>query len=248
MRAEPSERSEMVSQLLWGETFRVEEESDRWLRIHSNLDRYSAWVNPLMVTLVNDEAWALEVGVPYHVAQAPLSYAVNEKTRERVLIPQGALLYRYNEASHTFALLQHSYKLELPPEKLPANKRSALLAAAQSLVNAPYLWGGRTALGIDCSGLTQLAYRVVGIPIPRDAYQQAEKGETVSFLDSAQPGDLAFFDNEEGKITHVGMLLGSGRILHASGTVHVDSIDSEGIFSKAQNKYTHRLRVIKRLV
>lgn len=248
MRGEPSERSEMVSQLLWGETFRVEEQADCWLRISSHLDRYTGWVNPLMVSLVDDEQWEREVGVPYHVAAQPLSYAVNEKTKERALIPQGALLYHYNEVAQTFSLLNETFKFEAAQEKLPNGKRNAIVAAAMHLLNAPYLWGGRTALGIDCSGLTQLAYKAVGISIPRDASQQAEKGEIVNFLDNAQPTDLAFFDNEEGKITHVGLLLGGGKILHASATVHIDSIDSEGIFSKAQNRYTHKLRVIKRMV
>jgi hypothetical protein len=248
MRAAPSEKSEMVSQLLWGETFRVEEQTDGWLHISADLDRYSGWVNPLMVAMVDDEKWEREVGVPYLVASTPLCYAVNEKTKERVLIPQGSLLYRYNEVTQTFMLLNDTYKLEQTPEKLPEGKRNTIVAAARQLTNAPYLWGGRTALGIDCSGLTQLVYRTAGIIIPRDAHQQAEKGETVNFLNSAQPGDLAFFDNEEGKITHVGLLLGENKVLHASGWVHVDSIDSEGIFNKACNRYTHRLRVIKQLV
>lgn len=248
MRSEPSERSEMVSQLLWGETFRVEEEADRWLRVSSHHDRYVGWVNSLMLTLVDDDKWEREVGVPYQVAAQPLSYALNEKTKERVLIPQGALLYHYNEVARSFSLLNETFKFEAAQDKLPDGKRNAITTAAMHLLNAPYLWGGRTALGIDCSGLTQLAYKVAGVSLPRDASQQAEKGETVNFLDSAQPTDLAFFDNEEGKITHVGLLLGSGKILHASATVHIDSIDSEGIFSKAQNRYTHKLRVIKRVV
>jgi hypothetical protein len=247
MRAEPSEQSEMVSQLLWGETFRVEETADRWLRISAHHDRYVGWVNPLMVSVVDDEKWEREVGVPYHISAPALCFAVNEKTHERVFIPQGSLLYRYNELAQTFALLHNTFKLEEAPDKLPSGRRNAIVAAAQRLLNAPYLWGGRTALGIDCSGLTQLAYSVAGVNIPRNASQQAEKGEIVNFLDSAQPADLAFFDNEEGKIMHVGILLGGGKIIHASGAVHVDRIDSEGIFSAAQNRYTHKLRVIKKL-
>jgi len=247
MRAEPSEQSEMVSQLLWGEAFRVEEQSDRWLRVSSHHDRYVGWINPFMVSVLDDERWEREVSVPYCVSSAALCPAVNEKTGERVFIPQGSLLYHYNEQAFTFALLHDTFKFEAAVEKLSGNRRDIVAAAARRMLNAPYLWGGRTVLGIDCSGLTQLAYKVAGLNIPRDAAQQAEKGETVSFLDSAQPADLAFFDNEEGKITHVGILLGGGKIIHASASVHIDSIDSEGIFSKAQNKYTHKLRVIKRL-
>ena len=248
MRAEPSEKSEMVSQLLWGETFRVEGQLDSWLRVSSHHDRYVGWVNSLMVSLLEDERWEREVSVPYHVSAAALGVAVNEKTGERAFIPMGSLLYRYSEESLTFALLHDTFRLEAAAEPLPGGRRAAIAAAALRLLNAPYLWGGRTVLGVDCSGLAQLAYKAAGLSIPRDAAQQAEKGETVSFLDSAQPADLAFFDNEEGKITHVGILLGEGKVIHASASVRVDSIDSEGIFSKAQNRYTHKLRVIKRMV
>lgn len=248
MRAEASERSEMVSQLLWGEIFRVEEQSGSWLRISANFDRYGGWVSSLMVSTINDETWEHYAGVPYHVATAALSYAVNEKTKERVLIPQGSLLYNYSKASRTFSLLSSTYKLEEVSEDLPENKRNAIVATVLNFLNAPYLWGGRTILGIDCSGLTQQAYRAAGVHIPRDAWQQAEKGEIVTFLDSAQPADLAFFDNDEGKVTHVGILLGDGKIIHSSASVHIDSIDSEGIFNKELNKYTHKLRVIKSLV
>jgi len=237
----------MVSQLLWGETFRVEEQVGCWLRVSSHFDRYVGWINHLAVSLHDDEQLEHDLVVPYYISTEAICFAVNEKTGERVFIPQGSLLYRFNEVALNFVLVQDTFKLEAPIEKLPNNRRNAIVAAAQRMLNAPYLWGGRTALGIDCSGLTQLAYRVAGINIPRNAAQQAENGEAVNFLDNAQAGDLAFFDNEEGKITHTGILLDNGTILHASGKVHIDSIDSEGIFSKAQNKYTHKLRMIKRI-
>jgi len=247
MRAEPSEQSEMVSQLLWGETFRVEEQEGCWLRVSSHHDRYVGWISHLMVSLHDDELLEHDLVMPYYVSAAAICFAVNEKTGERVCIPQGSLLYRFNEQALNFALVHDTFRLEAPVDKLPDGRRNAIAAAALRMLNAPYLWGGRTALGIDCSGLTQLAYRVAGINLPRNAAQQAEKGEAVNFLDSAQPADLAFFDNEEGKITHTGILLGNGTIIHASGKVHIDSIDSEGIFSKAQNRYTHKLRMIKRV-
>src|SRR5690606_28721659 len=131
--------------------------------------------------------------------------------------------------------------LELSPDNLAD--------IAMQYINAPYLWGGRCIAGIDWPGLSQVDFRMCGKAILRDARQQAEEGEQVDFLQHAHKGDLAFFDNEAGKITHVGLLLDSSNIIHAtdtSGKVVIDKIDAEGIVSKLLRKRTHKLRVIKR--
>mgnify|MGYP003978580471 FL=1 len=116
---------------------------------------------------------------------------------------------------------------------------------AMMYLNSPYLWGGRTPFGIDCSGFTQMVYRLQGIDLPRDAYQQAEVGTTLSFVEESEAGDLAFFDNAEGKVIHVGIILDNNHIIHASGKVRIDRIDQQGIFNKEEGKHTHKLRLIK---
>ncbi|MDR3189231.1 MAG: C40 family peptidase [Prevotellaceae bacterium] len=247
LRAAASERSEMTSQLLWGETFCAAEQAGGWLRVCADLDRYEGWVSALMVRLPDEDAWAREARLPYRLCTDALCRAVSEQTGQGVYLPQGSVLYRYGEATRTFSLAGNSYRLERAPRRLPADRRAAAIAAATQLLNAPYLWGGRTAMGVDCSGLTQLAYRTAGVALPRDAAQQAQAGAPVSLADGAQPADLAFFGGDEGKITHVGMLLGEGKILHASGCVRIDSIDSHGIFSASLNRYTHTLRGCRRI-
>ena len=139
------------------------------------------------------------------------------------------------------------YKLEGQVRHPNINEfRSSVTDAAMFFMNAPYLWGGRSVFGIDCSGFTQMVFRQFGIRLKRDAWQQAEQGELLGFIQEARAGDLAFFDNEEGRITHVGIMLNNNRIIHASGKVRIDTIDTQGIFNKDLNKYTHKLRIVKR--
>ena len=123
-----------------------------------------------------------------------------------------------------------------------------MVEIAKAYLNVPYLWGGKSSFGIDCSGLTQQVYKIGGYKIPRDAYQQAEMGEVLSFVEEAEPGDLAFFDNAEGRIIHVGIMCGNGKILHAHGKVRIDPIDTNGIFNTDSQKYSHKLRCIRKII
>ena len=126
--------------------------------------------------------------------------------------------------------------------------KNLLIEYAMLYLNAPYLWGGRSPFGIDCSGLTQMTYRLQGTEIPRDAQQQAELGKTLSFIEESQPGDLAFFDNSEGKIIHVGLILENNYIIHASGKVRIDRLDQQGIYNNEIRSHTHKLRLIKSII
>jgi cell wall-associated NlpC family hydrolase len=133
---------------------------------------------------------------------------------------------------------------------VPNQKGSAqdIISTAYLLINAPYLWGGKNPFGIDCSGFTQIVYKLNGYKLPRDASQQVELGTPLSFVEEAEAGDLAFFDNEEGNIVHVGILLNNEQIIHASGSVRIDKYDHYGIFNKSLGKYSHSMRVIKRVL
>jgi cell wall-associated NlpC family hydrolase len=123
--------------------------------------------------------------------------------------------------------------------------RESIALTAREFLNVPYLWGGKSFFAVDCSGFTQLVYKVHNVKLPRDASQQVEVGESLTFVEESQPGDLAFFENDEGRIVHVGIMLENQKIIHASGKVRIDTLDSTGIFNKEMNKHTHKLRVIK---
>ncbi|MGL4956263.1 MAG: NlpC/P60 family protein [Bacteroidales bacterium] len=249
LRGEPSERSEMVSQLLWGETFTLEQQTAEWLQVRSTIDGYVGWLNPLSVALIDEASLQSKLQAQQgRILNTAIAYAVHINSKQRILLPQGAVLYNYNENTGSFSLMHQTYQLETLLAPTLSASIPNICQAALALINSPYLWGGRTAMGIDCSGFTQLLYRCVGIALPRDASLQAGEGQLIDFVEQGQGADLAFFDNAQGKITHVGLLLGNGTIIHASGSVRVDKIDNEGIFNHDLNRYTHKLRIIKRLL
>ncbi|RYY21399.1 MAG: hydrolase [Chitinophagaceae bacterium] len=240
MRAEPSHRSEMVSQQLFGEQCVVSEKGkDNWIKICCNYDQYEGWCQegqvlmldaPIESSVMLTGEWENEIGfngVPMRIpfgCQLPglLDGKVNWAGQ---LITFGGTLI--NPASMNF-------------------EEEKIREIGFPFVNTGYLWGGKSIFGIDCSGFCQTVYKFFNKPILRDASQQATQGEIVGFLQEARCGDLAFFDNAEGRITHVGIMLNEGEILHSSVKVRIDPIDNMGIINRDTGERTHKLRIIKR--
>lgn len=248
LRAEASDRSEMVSQLIFGDHFEVLETQDRWARVKTAYDDYEGWIDPKQYVPVDRETFDSLDNGSNTILGLKIHHPVRRvDTDEIVNIVAGSTLPGYT--SGKFKIGPISYAVVHPPLK-PKQELflSEIRAAAKFYLNAPYLWGGRSAFGIDCSGFSQMVFKQFNIKLKRDAWQQALQGTTVDFLQEVQAGDLAFFDNEEGRITHVGILLSNNRIIHASGRVKVDVIDTQGIYSNELNRYTHKLRIIKRFV
>ena len=237
MRKEHSHQSELVSQLLYGDCFKIMSSKKEWLQISSLADQYTGWIDKKQCQFIEKEkAEQISTLKPQYSTQLV-------DTLENEVGALTTILLGSNTTAAAY--LNHHFNGNIRSGSQP---KSELIKTAYLYLNAPYLWGGKTPLGIDCSGFTQMVYRINGYPIPRDASQQVELGQTLSFIDESEPGDLAFFDDEEGKIIHVGILLENHYILHAHGKVRIDRIDQTGIYNVESQKHSHKLRIIKKII
>lgn len=240
IRNESSEKSELLSQLLFGETCDILDTHENWSLVRTHFDNYKGWIASKMITKISAEEFESYKVYPHEILKIPVSQAVHHY--KTIFLPGGSTLALNSQLSYS--------RVEWPehkPELFLENSHADIAGTAITYLNAPYLWGGRSVFGIDCSGFTQIVYKMNGKAIPRDAYQQAQKGETTS-IELVHPGDLAFFKNENGRITHTGIILTTSTIIHALGHVRIDKIDEHGIFNTDTQKYTHSLAIIKRLM
>ncbi len=245
-RLEPADTSEMVTQLLYGETVKIYEEKKKdWRRAKTAYDNYDCWIDIKQVTIITEEEFNT---INSDFVSTELVDVI-EKEGSKIVTPisLGSTLPNFNNSTINFAEEDFSFEGGFV-NTLNGLAKENLVGNAMMYLNAPYLWGGRSPFGIDCSGFTQVIYKLNGFKLPRDASQQAKIGETLSFIEESESGDLAFFDNEEGNIIHVGIMLENNRIIHASGKVRIDRIDHQGIFNVDTNTYSHRLRLIKKVL
>ncbi len=234
----------MISQLLFGENFEILEKKNQWLRVHTYADEYEGWLDEKqIISLSSDESEHTSQQPPACLLD-PFATALSNTGSTILLI--GSSLPGY--ANNAFSIGQKRFELDADVTQPNADSASRIPWFALKFAAAPYLWGGRSLFGIDCSGFTNVVFKLAGIRLRRDAWQQSEQGMLVSFADQARPGDLAFFHNEEGRITHTGIILAGKKIIHASSYVRVDTIDHFGIYNEEQQRYTHQLRLIKRMV
>jgi hypothetical protein len=237
LRHEPSDASELVSQVLYGECFKVIEQRKKWSKIRLEFDNYEGWIDNKQFKTISLDTYK-NLSTENIKISADLIEHITTENGQLFHIPLGATL-------NGISILKHSFEGEYFNETKPKYK---LIETAFMYLNSPYLWGGKTPFGIDCSGFTQMVYKLNGYKIFRDASQQAKQGEALSFIEESEPGDLAFFDNNEGKITHVGIIMKDNYIIHAHGCVRIDRLDHTGIFNSDLNKHSHKLRVIKKII
>jgi hypothetical protein len=241
LRKDASDASEMVSQLLFGEIITITEQSEKWYLVRSMHDNYEGFCDPKHIVFLSEKEmkrWMDGLSIQQDLIrfiQTPWG---------KQLISKGAFIPFGNINSFTIG----NDTFEYSDSSILADKTTihSIRKIAESYLNTPYLWGGKSPFGIDCSGFTQIVFRSVDINLPRDAYQQAGLGEEIPF-DKRQENDLAFFSNDAGKIIHVGIIIEQEKIIHASGCVRIDLIDQTGIYNQELEKYTHKLTAIKRI-
>jgi hypothetical protein len=249
VREKPSHAAEQATQLLLGELCEVVDRASGWIKIRSTVDGQVGWVTSSMLTSTKK----LSSNSPVAVVVTPTAIARPVDGGAPILLTMGTRLFNYSLG--TFSVLSKQYHIDPTCVSIPTGKadlqRNALMSIAKSLLNTPYLWGGKSAMGLDCSGFTQVVYAAVGINILRNAREQITQGKEVASLADALPGDLAFFDHSDRdpkatNISHVGMLISPTQIIHcAGGCVHIDRIDANGIHL-SDGTMTHHLVQINR--
>ena len=245
VRSNSSDTSEMVSQLLFGETVEILEKKGSWTKVRCIWDNYIGWTDTKQIKLITPaefDQYQEKFAYTLEMLQGAMTNG------HYIPVTIGATLPNYDGVNFSMNGNSYTYSGQAVfPADIEPNAE-LLIKIARRYLYAPYLWGGRSPLGIDCSGFTQVVFKIMGIKLPRDSKDQAGKGELIDFVEQGQAGDLAFFENRKGKITHVGILLEDRKIIHASGQVRIDKIDHFGIFNEETKKYTHKLRIVKRVL
>lgn len=235
VRIVDSDKSEMINQLIYGDIIEILEEKEKWVKIKSVFDDYIGWIDKKQYFKIVDN---ITVDLKNPVYSIDLVEFIENNNNELVTIPIGSDISNISLMNHKFEGKTISGK----------NNRNSIVDTALLFLNSPYLWGGKTPFGIDCSGFTQMVYKINGYKLSRDSKDQANQGETLSFIEESEAGDLAFFNNDQGDIIHVGIILQNNHIIHASGKVRIDRIDHSGIYNNDLNKHTHSLRYIKKII
>lgn len=249
VRAEAREGAEQVTQMLFGELCEVLEEQLRWLHVRLETDDQEGWVDAKMLSPMKKAEYTA-----YHSAlkesamvAMPMAYAVSENNGQTIPLSAGTRLPAYKDGR--FEVLGVGFRIDpsMVITQPMTMSQEQLLQAVRFFLNVPYLWGGKNAMGMDCSGFSQIILSLFGKKLLRNASEQAMQGRAVSGLRKAKAGDLVFFDHEDGRISHVGILIDTERVVHCSGRVKVEKIDEKGIFSAEQGGYTHHLVAIRRV-
>lgn len=238
VRALADNASEMLTQLLYGDHFKIIEGKKKWVKIRIASDSMEGWIGRRQFTEINHKQYQSIEQNPEPKFSADLVAFTNDSTRSLTPILLGSLVSN----SH---ILTQEYE---GSSRNGNGQKSDLVATALNYLNAPFLSGGKTPFGIDGAGLTQMVYKIHGHPLPRLASEQAKEGEVLSFIEESEAGDLAFFDDKEGNIIHVGIIMEDNYIIHAHGKVRIDRLDHTGIFNTEDRRYTYHLRVIKKIL
>lgn len=245
VRSEPGDRSEMVTQILFGDLVEITEINGGWTHVRILYDGYTGWVDSKQCVILEPDTFEVLQWEEVYLVSEPVAEITNQSS-QRIRVVAGTMLPGLKNNKFTISGSTYHYN-GISLKWGEQCSRESVLRFAEMYMDSPYVWGGKTPFGLDCSGFTQMVYRLAGIALKRDAKQQAMQGKSLAFLSEALPGDLAFFDDADGNIIHTGIISGSDSIIHASGQVRTDSLDHQGIFNQHKNKYTHTLRLIRQV-
>ncbi len=246
VRAGAHHRSELLSQLLFGELVEiVDRKGAQWYKVRCTWDEVSGWVPAEQLqalTPTEYDRYRQHYAICLDLLQPVMSGG------RQILVPIGSRLPAFDGLRFELAGEWWTYSGQAVfPEDLPP--RASLLARiARRYLSAPFLQGGRSPLGIDSGALIQLAFGALGIALPRLPAAQVMEGEEVNFFDEYRPGDIAFFENHKGQLVHAGILLPEGQVLHCHERVRIDKVDHFGIFDPLRKKYLWQLRVMRRVL
>ncbi len=230
VRAENSDKSEIITQILFGEILTIISEKKNWIKIQLSYDNYTGWIDPKQIKEIDKKLALLNIQNQQYLNEGTTTInGITKKLSYASILP--------------IKQITDLYKISI---QSPTITSPVLIDVAKRYLGTPYLWGGKSDYGIDCSGFTQQVFKVCGIKLPRDAYQQAQLGEPIQTQNS-QAGDLAFFENKDGRIIHVGIILKNQEIIHAHGEIKINKLDNKGILSDDLSGYSHQLSLIRRV-
>ncbi len=248
VRNEASERSEMVTQLVFGDLLTIVETEGEWVHVENSFDNYRGWVTSKMLTSLSKEEYIELTSRKPSLVRLPMIDIKEKKQNMPLRVSIGATLPGYDSANQQMRVAGRVFSIRsMSVHNADKTLVKDILRTASYFINTPYLWGGKSIMGVDCSGFVQIVYRLHNIDLPRDASQQINCGEVIDKFDELRPGDLAFFHNKEGRVVHVGIVYTPKHIIHSSGDVHIDKLTAEGIWSERLNKYTHQNVVLRRI-
>ena len=246
IRSNSSDKSEMISQLLFGELVEVLEKKGRqWLKVRCQWDNFVGWVaypQIKMITPTEFEVFQKQYAYSLELMQPVMG------AKQYIPITLAARLPNFDGMRFVLGDEQFTFSGQAVFPTDVEKTAEFILKIARKYINAPFLWGGRSPFGIDSAGFTQVVYKMAGIKLPRDPAEQVYMGQSVDFAEQAVAGDLAFFENKVGRIVHVGIIMPDGEIIHAHGNVRIDRLDHYGIYNEEESRYTHKLRIIRRVL
>lgn len=241
LRSETSHKSEMLNQVVFGEKYKIIAKRANWSQVELIHDNYCGYIENKVINEIEENDFNEMI-----IMQNSNNVLI-KNNNEKIIIPMGAKIPKEIN-NNKFSIKDNNYELLSEIYCKKKNKKEIIFEKSNALLNTAYLWGGRTEWGLDCSGFSQLIYRSIGIEIPRDANKQSQLGNPVCFFEEAELGDLAFFENEEKEVIHVGIIIDKNKIIHCSGFVKIDFIDHNGIFDKKQGYYSYQLSIIKKIL